>query len=64
MSKTFSIAKELISKKLLDRLSQKNIFPKNILDLGSGTGLNGLYFDKKYKKSHIMRSNLFFNLFI
>ena len=41
---------ELISKKLFDRLSHINIYPKNILDLGSGTGLNGLYLQKKYKK--------------
>ena len=59
-----SMLQELISKKLLDRLSQKNIFPKNILDLGSGTGLNGLNFDKKYKKSHIINYDFAENMLI
>jgi len=45
---------ELISKKLHERLSDINIHPKNILDLGSGTGINGLYLEKKYKKLHII----------
>jgi len=59
-----SMLQELISKKLLVRLSQLNIFPKNILDLGSGTGLNGLYFDKKYKKSHIINYDFAENMLV
>ena len=59
-----SMLQELISKKLLDRLFQINICPTNILDLGSGTGLNGLYFDKKYKKSHIINYDFAENMLI
>ena len=51
---THSKIQELISKKLFDRLSHINIYPNNILDLGSGTGLNGLLLQKKYRKSHII----------
>lgn len=50
----FCVLQNVISDNLLDRLKIINIKPLNILDLGAGTGRNGLNLRKKYQKSKII----------
>ena len=49
-----SILQDTISDNLIDRLKIIKLNPLNILDLGCGTGTNGLSLRKKYKKSKII----------
>jgi malonyl-CoA O-methyltransferase len=49
-----STLQDTISGNLIDRLKAIKLDPSDILDLGCGTGTNGLNLRKKYKKSRII----------
>ncbi|MGI9312594.1 MAG: malonyl-ACP O-methyltransferase BioC, partial [Alphaproteobacteria bacterium] len=50
------------SQNLLEKLECRNINPTNILDLGCGTGKNGLHFLKKFKKISLVNFDLSENM--
>jgi len=51
---SYSILQDTISDNLIDRLKIIKLNPLDILDLGCGTGTNGLNLRKQYKKSRII----------
>ena len=58
----FSGIQDQISQNLLEKLECRNINPTNILDLGCGTGKNGLHFLKKFKKISLVNFDLSENM--
>ena len=50
----YCVLQDRISQELFDRLALIKIEPKNILDLGAGTGANGLSLKKIYKHAQII----------
>ena len=58
----FSGIQDQISHNLLEKLECRNINPTNILDLGCGTGKNGLHFLKKFKKISLVNFDLSENM--
>ena len=50
----YSTLQDTISNNLIDRLNTIKLDPLDILDLGCGTGTNGLSLGKKYKESRII----------
>ena len=58
----FSGIQDQISQNLLEKLECRNIDPTNILDLGCGTGKNGLHFLKKFKKISLVNFDLSENM--
>jgi malonyl-CoA O-methyltransferase len=51
---SYSTLQDIISCNLIDRLKTIKLDPLHILDLGCGTGTNGLNLRRKYKKSRII----------
>ena len=58
----FSGIQDQISHNLLEKLECRNINPTNILDLGCGTGKNGLHFLKKFKKISLVNFDISENM--
>ena len=58
----FSGLQDQISQSLLEKLGYLNINPTNILDLGCGTGKNGLHFLNKFKKTSLVNFDLSENM--
>tara|TARA_B100001057_G_scaffold500578_1_gene616426 strand:- start:2001 stop:2819 length:819 start_codon:yes stop_codon:yes gene_type:complete len=58
----FSGLQDQISQSLLEKLEYLNINPTNILDLGCGTGKNGLHFLNKFKKTSLVNFDLSENM--
>ena len=58
----YSGIQDQISQDLLVKLGHANINPKNILDLGCGTGKNGLHLQDKFKETTLVNFDLSENM--
>ena len=58
----FSGLQDKISKNLFEKLEYLNIDPANILDLGCGTGKNGVHLLNKFKKTTLVNFDLSENM--
>ena len=58
----FSGLQDKISKNLFEKLECLNINPVNILDLGCGTGKNGVHLSSKFKKTTLVNFDLSENM--
>ena len=58
----YCVLQDKISDNLFDRLELINIDPKKLVDLGCGTGKNGIKLNKKYKSGRLVNYDLSDNM--